>query len=218
VIAVALLLLLGVVWWRAFRTASTRTRRLLLASALLAALYCGTVGFARLYVIPDVPFDSRILLPLFFILSVAAAVALGGVSRRVQVVAITVVAGWCALAATRDVRVAANAQRWGLGYETAEWQESPLADWLRGPGQTRALYTTDPAGVWYLTGRPSRLLPDTLDPDSVRAFRARFESRPSALVAFDTPFDVMAPADSVVQALSLTPVARFAHGVVWAKP
>jgi len=220
VIGVVLLLLLAVIWWRAFRTASDGIRRLLLAAALLAVLYCGTVGFARLYVIPDVPFDSRILLPLFFILSMAAAAAagLGGRSRPVQVITTTVVIGWCALAVTRDVRVVVNAQRWGLAYETAEWQASPLAEWLRGPGRERALYTNDPAGIWYLTGRPSRLLADTLDSDSVRVFRTRFESRPSALVAFDAPFDVMAPADSVVLARSLTPVARFAHGVVWVKP
>ena len=219
---VVLLLLLAVVWWRALRTAGDEIRRLLLASALLAVLYCGTVGFARLYVIPDVPFDSRILLPLFFTLSVVAAAGVGvgmpAWGRRFQAVAVAATLGWCGLAVARDARVIGNARRWGLDYETTEWQASPLAEWLRGPGRGRALYTTDPAGIWYLTGRPSRLLPDTLDPDSVHAFRLRFESRPSALVAFDVPFDVMAPADSVVRALALTPVARFAHGVVWVKP
>jgi hypothetical protein len=220
VIGVILLLFLGAIWWRALRNGGVEVRRILLVSGLLAVLYCGTVGFARLYVIPDVPFDSRILLPLFFILSVAAAVGVGlpGASRPFQVGAVGLVIGWCALAGRRDARVVGTAQRWGLSYETAEWQASPVADWLRGPGRPRTLYTTDPAGIWYLTGRPSRLLPDTLDPDSVRAFRARFESRPSALVAFDVPFDVMAPADSVVHALSLVPVARFSHGVVWVKP
>jgi hypothetical protein len=157
---------------------------------------------------------------LFFILTVAAAAGVGrpGPGRRFQAAAAALVVAWSALAATRDARVIGSARRWGLSYETAEWQGSPVADWLRGPGRERALYTTDPAGIWYLTGRPSRLLPDTLDADSRRAFRARFESRPSALVAFDLPFDVMAPADSVVQALALVPVARFAHGLVWITP
>jgi hypothetical protein len=220
VAGIALLLLLVVAGGVAFRIAGDEVRRLFGVSALLAVLYCGTVGFARLYVIPDVPFDSRILLPLFFILSLATAAALGihWRERRRRAVPLALVIGWCALAVVRDARVVGNARRWGLNYETAEWQTSPVADWLRGPGRGRALYSTDPAGIWYLTGRPSRLLPDTLDPDSVRAFRAKFESRPSALVAFDVPFDVMAPADSVVQALSLTPVARFAHGVVWVEP
>ncbi|HEX4632589.1 MAG TPA: hypothetical protein VH163_02075, partial [Gemmatimonadales bacterium] len=77
-------------------------------------------------------------------------------------------------------------------------------------------YTNDPAGIWFVNGRPSRLLPDTLDADSVRAFQRQFQSRPSALVAFDVPFSEMAPADSIVAGLHLTPVARFAHGTVWA--
>ena len=217
---IALLLLLVTAWTTALRSSDTGVRRVLGAGALLAVLYCGTVGFARLYVIPDVPFDSRILLPLFFILTVSTTAALGfrWRERRPHVVPLAVALAWGALATVRDARVVGDARRWGVGYETVEWQASPVADWLRGPGRQRVLYSTDPAGIWYVTGRPSRLLPDTLDPDSLRAFRARFESRPSALVAFDVPFDVMAPADSVVQALSLTPVARFTHGVVWVKP
>lgn len=219
---VLLLVLLIVHLGRGYRRGDARSRNLLLVSAILAVLYVGTVGFARLYVIPDVPFDSRILSPFFFIVSVAVGAGAGagayGAGRWSRLVTAAAVTTWGVLAAARDVRVVESARTTGLDYERAEWQESAVADWLRGPGMSRTLYTTDPAGIWFVNGRPSRLLPDTLDPDSIALFRTRFEAEPSALVAFDAPFDVMAPADSIVAALSLTPVARFPHGVVWERP
>ena len=208
--------LIAVIGWTGGQVARRGTavqRRLLLAGAGLSAIYAGTVGFARLFVIPDVPFDTRILSPLFFLLVVClAAVA----PRRPGAVVILVV--WCVMAARRDVGTVRNAWAGGLGYEAAEWQESPVAGWLRGAGRSRSLYTTDPAGVWYLVGRPSRLLPATLDPDSVRAFGSRFAATPSALVAFDENFAGSVSGDSLALDLHLVPVARFAHGTVWVAP
>ncbi|HKV71888.1 MAG TPA: hypothetical protein VJN62_11605 [Gemmatimonadales bacterium] len=200
-----------------YRRSAGEARRLYQVCGVLAVLYVGTVGFARLYVIPDIPFDSRILSPFFLTVSLAAAqaVVVVGAAARTRVVTALAVSAWCALAGVRDAQVVRQARASGLDYETAEWQESPVADWLRGPGRALTLYTTDPAGIWFINGRPSRLLPDTLDADSVSAFRRQFESRPSALVAFDVPFSEMAPADSIVAALRLTPAAQFAHGVVW---
>jgi len=224
--AVTLGLLAGLValLWMGYRRGAGEARRLYQVCGVLAVLYVGTVGFARLYVIPDIPFDSRILSPFFLTASLAAATAVGavgavaqGARARAAVTALAVTA-WCVLAGVRDVQVVRRARAMGLDYETAEWQESPVADWLRGPGRALTLYTTDPAGIWFINGRPSRLLPDTLDADSVSAFRRQFESRPSALVAFDVPFSEMAPADSIVAALKLRAVARFGHGVVWETP
>lgn len=217
VLAILLLAGLVVLLWGGYRRSHGEARRLYQVCGILAVLYVGTVGFARLYVIPDVPFDSRILSPFFVIASLAAAAAVGAKSRPGLVTTLAVTA-WCVLAGIRDVQVVRRARATGLDYETAEWQASPVADWLRGPGRSLTLYTTDPAAIWFINGRPSRLLPDTLDADSVKAFRAHFESRPSALLAFDVPFSDMAPADSIVAALRLRPVSRFAHGVVWVAP
>jgi len=206
-----------------YRRSAGEARRLFQVCGVLAVLYLGTVGFARLYVIPDVPFDSRILSPFFLAVSLAAATAVAAVAgrranARPAVVAMLVVTGWAVLAGVRDVQVVRGARATGLDYETADWQRSPVADWLRGPGRVQTLYTNDPAGIWYINSRPSRLLPDSLDADSVRAFRELFQSHPSALVAFDVPFSEMAPADSIVAALGLRAVARFAHGTVWMTP
>ncbi|HEX4560581.1 MAG TPA: hypothetical protein VH113_02005, partial [Gemmatimonadales bacterium] len=189
VLTLALLAGLVVLLWAGFSRSAGEARRLYQVCGVLAVLYVGTVGFARLYVIPDIPFDSRILSPVFLVasLATAAAVAAVGARARPAVVAALVLTGWgwSALAGVRDVQVVGRARALGLDYETAEWQESPVADWLRGPGRVLTLYTNDPAGIWFVNGRPSRLLPDTLDADSVQAFQRQFQSRPSALVAFD---------------------------------
>jgi len=199
--------------WQVARRGSVERRRLVLVAAGLSAIYAGTVGFARLFVIPDVPFDTRILSPLFFLLALCVAAV---VPRRLGAVVALVV--WCVMAARRDLGTVRSAWAGGLGYEAAEWQESPVAGWLRGAGRSRALYTSDPAGVWYLAGRPSRLLPATLEPDSVRAFGSRFAAAPSALIAFDENFAGSVSGDSLALALHLVPVARFAHGTVWVAP
>ena len=220
--AAALLLLIGLGWtaWRAAK-AAPELRPALLVTGGLAVLYAGTVGFARVFVIPDVPFDTRILAPLFFILTVPAAIAVtwmwkSGPKRRPAIAALGVV--WCALAARRDAGAVRLAWVGGLSYESKDWQGSAVASWLRQAGRGRELYTTDPAGVWYLTGRPSRLLPATLAPDSVARFRSRFSSSPSALVALDANFAGLASGDSLAAALGLVPAARFEHGAVWVAP
>jgi hypothetical protein len=183
---------------------------------LLALLYIGTLVFTRLYVIADLPFDFRMLLPLFFLFAFGTAATLGAESRRVRVAAVGVVAIWGVMAAIRDVGEIRRTRIGGVDYETAEWQESAVAAWLRGPGQGVALFTNDPAGIWFAAGRPSRLLPRNGAPDSVRAFQARFSAQPSALVAFDETFVLESVgADSLAAAMHLIPVATFKHGVVW---
>jgi hypothetical protein len=219
VLAVGALLLLAVAWWRA-RRGGGDARSLLIVCGLLGGLYLGTLAFTRWYVIPDVPFDSRMLLPLLFVLALGAAVSLTSLESRVAKWAVALsVASWGVLAAVRDVGEIRRTRTGGVGYETVVWQESAVATWMRGAGQGRTLFTNDPAGIWFTTGRPSRLLPGSASPDSIRAFQARFEAQPAALVAFDVSFVLEPPSpDSLALALHLAPVARFSHGVVWAHP
>lgn len=186
------------------------------AAGLLALLYAGTLVFTKTFVIADLPLDSRMLLPLCFLLALGTAAVLGEWSGRVRVVATLVVVVWGILAAARDIGEIQHTHAVGVEYETAEWQASAVAAWLRGPGQGMALFTNDPAGVWFTAGRPSRLLPHSGAPDSVRAFGTRFLAQPSALVAFEETFVLeSASPDSLAAALHLKPVATFPHGVVW---
>jgi hypothetical protein len=197
-------------------TAWLRGGPVVAATGLLALLYGGTLVVTRTFVIADLPFDFRMLLPLCFLLALGTASSLGATSGRGRAAAVLVVLIWGVMAAIRDVREIRHTRIGGVEYETAEWQESAVASWLRGPGRDMTLFTNDPAGIWFTAGRPSRLLPRSGAPDSVRAFQGRFSAQPSALVAFQETFvlESVSP-DSLAAALHLKPVATFSHGVVW---
>lgn len=210
-IGILLLGLMVIAWFRG--------GRMVAATGLLALLYVGTLAFTKTFVIADLPFDFRMLLPLCFLLALGTASNLEAKSGRGRgrVAAALVVTVWGVMAVARDIGEIHRTRVGGVEYETAEWQESSLAAWLRGPGQGMALFTNDPAGIWFTAGRPSRLLPHRGAPDSVSAFQARFAAQPSALVAFEETFSLESvPADSLAAALHLKPVATFSRGVVWA--
>ena len=208
-IAIVLLGLMATAWFRG--------GRMVAAAGLLALLYVGTLVFTKTFVIADLPFDFRMLLPLCFLLAIGTTSNLVPKSGRGRVLGALVVTVWGVMAVTRDIREIHRTRIGGVDYETVEWQESAVAAWLRGPGQGMVLYTNDPAGIWFTAGRPSRLLPHSGAPDSVRAFRARFSAQPSALVSFEETFSLESvSADSLAAALHLKPVATFSRGVVWA--
>ena len=209
---------IAIVLLGAMVTVCFRGGQLVAAAGLLSIIYVGTLAFTKTFVIADLPFDFRMLLPLCFLLSLGAAPNLVPKSGRGRAAVALVVTVWGVMALTRDIREIHRTRIGGVDYETAEWQESGVAAWLRGPGQGMALYTNDPAGIWFTAGRPSRLLPHSGAPDSVRAFQARFSAQPSALVAFEETFVLESvSADSLAAALHLKPVATFSRGVVWTR-
>lgn len=218
-LAVALIAALKVIAWRVLLATDARGRPLLLAVGLLSVCYLGMLFFARLRVVADVPFDDRILGPIFVILTIAIAAPIAlrwpHWSRMTRGGSALLIVAWAAAATWRNAGSIHIARAYGLGYESPDWQDSEVAAWLRGPGRAYSIYTTDPAGVWNVTGETARILPSSLATDTVNAFVTRFRSRPSALVEFDEEFDEVAPPSRLVTALGLEPAARFEHGTVW---
>ena len=219
VIAVAMIVALKLLGWRLLLAKDAPGRRLLIVAGLLAVSYLGMLFFARLRVVADVPFDDRILGPIFAVLTlaIAAPIALRWPhwSRVTRAAAVLVILAWAAAATWRNAGSIAIARAYGLGYESPDWQQSAVAEWLRGPGRNYTIYTTDPAGVWTVTGRDTRILPSSLAADTVKAFAARFRSRPSALIEYDEEFDAVAPPSDFVTTLGLRSAAHFEHGTVW---
>lgn len=221
-VAVTIAIGLALATRRAWRSATPVTRDLLAAAALLGGCYLGMLVVARIAVVPDLPFDSRIFAPLL----VVAAIAIGTIlaarwrdgARATAVVSVAIVVLWSTAAAARDAGTVRMARQFGLGYESTEWQGSPLAIWLRTRGADRTIYTSDPAGTWTLIHRPSRFLPSTLAPDTVAAFGRLFQARPSALVSFPPELAPQAPGDLLATRLGLTAVARTPFGTVWIRP
>jgi hypothetical protein len=69
--------------------------------------------------------------------------------------------------------------------------------------------------VYFLTGRPSRELPDTADAGSLRDFRGTLEEENGAMIGFDEDYRRMDPAAFLAAVLPLHPLARFDHMTVW---
>ncbi|MGH7532484.1 MAG: hypothetical protein ACREL4_04240 [Gemmatimonadales bacterium] len=221
-LAVAVAIALPLMAWRVWRSPTAPSRPLLGASALFGGCYIVMLLTARVLVAPDLPFDSRILAPLFVVLSIAfaAVLAVGWRDRSVasRSVIVIAVALWSAGAATHDVGTVRQARRFGLGYESSEWQRSPIANWLRTRGTQLTIYTSDPAGTWAITRRPARFFPSALTPDTVAAFAAAFRARPSALVSLPPELETQAPGDSLAARLGLIAATRTAFGTVWVSP
>ena len=194
-------------------------RRLVAATSLLAACYAAFVLFSRLFVDETIPFDQRILSPFIVLAEVAGVAALGGAaagwSRRVRAAAGAAALAWLAASAAATVHGVADALDGGWGYASDEWRGSPLGAWLRSAGRGAAIFSNNTATAWFVTHRPSRGVPDSLDADSVAAFGRVLRDRHGVLVRFPFDLEAGAPPDSLANRLGLTEMARFPDGVVW---
>jgi hypothetical protein len=194
-------------------------RRFLAAVGLLAGCYAALVLFSRLFVDQTIPFDQRILSPFIVLAEVAAVAAFAagwrGWSGRVR--AAVGVAGlvWLAGSAAATVRAVADALDGGWGYAGDEWRTSPLGAWLRTAGRGTAIFSNNTATAWFVTHRPSRGVPETLDADSVAAFGRVLGEQRGVLVRFPFDLEEGAPPDSLAKRLGLSEMARFPEGVVW---
>ena len=201
--------------------AASASRRLLAALGLVAACYAGVLVYSRLMVGRDIEFDVRILTPLFVLAAVGVAAAVGvswrSWTRVGRLVAAVLAAGWLALALRADAVAVGALREGGYGYESPDWQASDFAHWLRSDagGKRYPLFTNDPAAAYFLTGRPTRLLPEGLDAQTVRAFTDVIRARHGAVLGFESYFDPVAPPESLAARLGLREAIRFDYGVAW---
>ncbi len=73
--------------------------------------------------------------------------------------------------------------------------------------------------IWFHTGRPSRDLPETSEPDSLAAFARVLDQQHGAVVFFsDTTWDPDVMIDSLTLGVPLKRVAQFADGSVYVRP
>jgi hypothetical protein len=208
--------------WRAARaskSAGHSAARLLAAAGLLAGCYAAMLLFSRLFVDTDIPFDDRILSPLFLFADIAAATSLGVLwavaSPRARWTGGAACAVWVASSMWATVRTIDDGLEGGWGYASDEWRASALGPWLQTEGRHAEMFSNNPATVWFLTHRPSRGVPSALDEDSVRDFGRTLAGRHGVLIRFLSDFEPMAPPDSLAQRLGLRTLASFPDGAVW---
>jgi hypothetical protein len=201
------------------RTRPSPLARLFSAAGLLAACYAAMVLFSRLFVDEGIPFDDRLLSPLFLLAEIAVAAALGVRwrvwSRRARAGGALVGALWLGASAWATAHAIRDANEGGWGYSSDEWRGSGLGRWLRTEGRNTQIYSNNPAAAYFLTHRPSRDLPSTLDPESVHAFGSVLHERGGVVVRFPYDFEPVAAPDSIAARLGLVRLAGFPDGVVW---
>lgn len=222
-VAVAVGVLAVVVLARAERAraeSAVPPRRVIEAAVLLMACYAALVLFSRLFVDLTIPLDERLLSPFIVLAQVAVVTALGvawrGWSRRPRTAIALALSLWLFGSGRATVVAVRDALDGGWGYAGDEWRGSRLGAYLRADAGGAAIFSNNPATAYFLTGRPTRDVPETLDPDSVAAFGAVLSERNGVLVRF--PFDLRsgAPPDSLAKRLGLIEMARFPDGAVWA--
>lgn len=200
----------------------TPLQRFLAATGLLAACYAALVLFSRLFVDESIPFDQRLLSPFIVLAEVATVAAFAGGwrgrSARWRVAVVVAWALWLAGSARATVQAVADALDGGWGYAGDDWRTSRLGDWLRSEGRGAAIFSNNTATAYFLTYRPSRGLPETLNADSVSAFGRVLRERRGVLVRFPFDLETGASPDSLANRLGLIEMARFPEGVIWGPP
>jgi hypothetical protein len=224
----AAVLALAIAGWRySDQAVQERTRRLRTAAALTALCYAAVLVYTRALVDRTIEFDNRILSPLFMsgavILAVAAIatwrIAGARLAPWARSAAFIVSGLWLAAGILKAVGDPPTAIRTRGDYLSPSWQQAPAAGWLRTTGRGYALFSNDPAAIFFITGRPSRLLPRTLDPDSLRGFDRRLRETRGALLGYPRPYEDMADPGRVASLLKLCPVASSPdRGTVWLPP
>jgi hypothetical protein len=190
------------------------------ALTLVAACYLAVVVLSRLFADEGIRFDSRTLSPVLGLGMVGAASALsgawGGLRPMWRGVAAAGFGLWLAGSAILTVNEARDVMTYGWGFESSDWQGTPLQRWLTGDGTGHPLFTNNPATLYFLAHRPSRFVPE--DDASIAAFGAVLARSGGVLVGFADPLERTVPPDTLARRLGLVLLARFPNGVVWGPP
>jgi hypothetical protein len=204
------------------REAREGAARLVRAAGLLAGCYGALVLVSRLFVDEAIPFDDRMLSPGLLLAEIIVVTAYGAAwrswSARVRPAAAAAVVLWLLASGRATAQAVRDGLDGGWGYASDEWRSSRVGAWLRTEGKGAAIFSNDPPGVFFLTGRPSRDVPAALDGDSVREFRRVLAAHGGVLVRFPGDWEPMAPPDSLAARLGLRKAAEDPEGAVWTLP
>jgi hypothetical protein len=200
--------------------------RLLRAVAIVAPCYVLTLGASRLLADPGIPFDDRLLSPLFLLAALAIGPTLAHwwqaaarAGRRGTVLfSLGITACWIAGAAQISVQLVREFRADGADMASSDWRLSPLVAWAARASPDMRLYSNWPAAIWFHTGRAAFELPAELDTLTVRAFGAKVAREHGAVLGFREVSPDMASPDSLAALAGLAAVARWPDGTVWMSP
>jgi hypothetical protein len=203
---------------RVLRRELPQLQRLAWTVAVFAFAYTGVIVSARSFADPAIEFDWRTLSPLMLVGTTAfaalLAVQLGGLESRKRWALGALLGGWLAGGAADIERMVRRAHVEGYSYESPAWQSSAVARWLRKEGAGFSLYTNNPAALWHLGQRKSRMLPTREDLTTMPAATVLARG-PCAIVQFPHSLVDALPADALAREFGFTPVLRSPRGTVW---
>ena len=189
--------------------------------ATVGIAYLGFAFVARLVADPDIPFDERILAPLFLLMEIAAGLVVaawwGAQSRRRRVLVGGVLLIWCGVSMGASVVRIVQALGDGNDFAGSDWRDSPTIAWVRSDtgGAHRALYTNWPAALYFQAQRGAHDLPATLDGLTLHRLRDRLAVTHGVVVGFAVQNPDVAPPEMIARLMGLHEIARFADGAVW---
>lgn len=192
---------------------------ILLATFLLLLFYAAVLVASRSFADPDIPFDLRLLAPLFVLAAIVAAIALRSWWRRAPLAARVacgvLVAAWL----FASYRVSSDDVDWALdnGYDLAgdPWRSSELLAWARRNAASSPLYSNWPTAVVLRLDRPSHETPITTDSAVLREFTTTIREHHGTVLAFDIAAPYLIGVDALRAAPGLRRVARLADGSVF---
>jgi hypothetical protein len=133
--------------------------------------------------------------------------------RAWRAVTVAVFALWLTGSLVLSVNEARDVITYGWGFESSDWQGTPLQRWIAEAGIGHPLFTNNPATLYFLAHRPSRTVPE--DEDGIPAFGEVLARSGGVLVGFADELEPVVPPDTLARRLGLVMLARFPNGTVW---
>jgi hypothetical protein len=192
----------------------------LAAVATLAICYVAVLVASRLLADPGIPFDERILVPLFLLVAIGGAIAVAAwwraAGRIARGIAAVLLLGWfvASFRATED-DVAWLLEN-GSDFAQAQWTASPLLAWARTNATGRPLYSNWPAAIVFHLYRAAHEVPNDSATALLRDFADTLRARGGVVLAFDQPSPDQIGVAALARAPGLHAVARLADGTIFA--
>jgi hypothetical protein len=192
----------------------------LLAAGLFSGCYASVVVLSRFFADPRIPFDDRMFLPVLILVTVAFVASATELARwkgragwAVLVVALGVWGGY-AVRQARDFVSVVN--QVGMYFTFMGWTVDPTLRWVQDDsGAYDAIYSNDPALVYFQTGRHARYLP--IVGDDLAAFQRRFQESSAAVVITYPPQVGNLSDDVFTRLLGLRNVVRTERGAAYVR-
>ena len=192
----------------------------LAALAVLGVCYVAVLVASRLLADPGIPFDERILAPLFVLVAVGVAIALAAwwrtAGRMARAAAAMLLVAWFAA----SLRASEDDVEWmlenGSDFAQAQWTASPLLAWARANASRRPLYSNWPAAIVFHLHRAAYEVPNDSTTALLRDFADTVRARSGIVLAFDQASPDQIGVTALERAPGLRAIARLADGTVFA--